>query len=294
VLSTDDLPKFGPAGADPPPASNPVIISQDFFYAGVDKPSPQAVEAIRLILSGSTEVSSRFPEIVAWARKGAQQLQLLKARNMSTGQKVGVVVAGAGAVAAIVATGGAAGVAGVAAAGTALTGAGTIASGAAALRSRMVTKLSRAELRRVTYSQRWVRDPVMQIPPGGKRTFSSSRTSGISTAKSRDLSLALGFSHKGRVDIGTQLSKRLSTTVTVSKELAHTSGYEFSNSRSGYYQRVACWYVQHEFAVDALMASSTNAPSPAAQAQGLQWISRESASFTDPYAGQATYHDVRA
>jgi hypothetical protein len=177
---------------------------------------------------------------------------------------------------------------------TAITAAGTVGGSVAAVRSRIVTRRSSAELRRVIYSQRWVRDPVMQIPPGGKRTFSSSRTTGISNAQSKDLSLALGFSHAGRVDIGTQISRRVSTTVTVNKEQADTSGYEFNNNRSGYYQRVACWYVQHEFAVDALVASSASGPSPAPPAQGLQWISRGSASFTDPYAGQATYADVRA
>jgi hypothetical protein len=233
-------------------------------------------------------VSSRFPEAVAWIREGSHQLQLARAQlqGRDPRTRVGVAVVGTGVVAAIVATGG---LAGLPAAAAGLAGG---AVGGYAVRARVLSKLTRVEFRRVVYSQQWVRDPVMQIPPGSKQAFSSSRTIGISTTKSRDLSLALGFKHAGRVDLGADISKRIETTVTVHKEQSDTRTREFMNPRDGYYRRIACWYVQHVLVVDALITSSAGTSSPAALAQSLQWVRRESVSFTDLSAGQDTSVDV--
>jgi hypothetical protein len=282
-ISVDDLPKFGPGGSEPPLTSKPVFISAGFFGAGLSKASPEAANAIRLLVSGQEEVSSRFPEPVAWARDGSHVLQLARAQLQNDPKKtVGAAVLGTGVIAAVVATGG---LAGLPAAAAGLAGG---AAGGFFARNRVLSKLTRVEFRRVVYSQQWIRDSVMQIPPDSKQTFSSSRTIGISATKSKDLSLALGFKHAGRVDLGTDISKRIETTVTVHQEQADTSTQEFSNPRSGYYRRIACWYVQHVFVVDALIASS------AATAQSLQWVPRQSASFTEQYSGQNTYADVPA
>jgi len=286
-VSLDDLPKFGPAGSEPPLTSKPVLISVGYFGAGLGKPSPEAANAIRLLVGGQTEVSSRFPDAVAWAREGSHQLQLARAQLQSDPRKkVGAAVLGTGAIAAIVVTGGIAGLPAVAA------GLAGGAVGGYAARARVLSKLTRVEFRRVVYSQQWIRDPVMQIPPDSKQAFSSSRTTGISSTKSKDLSLALGFKHAGRVDLGADISKRIETTVTVHEEQSDTRTHEFSNPRNGYYRRIACWYVQHVFAVDALITSFAGTSSSAALAQSLQWVPRESTSFTEQYAGQNTYVDV--
>ena len=44
-------------------------------------------------------------------------------------------------------------------------------------------------------------------------------------------------------ELGTQISKRIETTVTVNEERVDTATEEFRNDRSGSYRRVACWYV---------------------------------------------------
>jgi hypothetical protein len=161
-----------------------------FFGAALDKPSLQAAEAIRLLVSDQAEVYSRFPEPAAWIRQGSHQLQLYKAQHQDPRK-----IAGRrrlriwGWVAAVTASLFTAGIAAIVM---------VAVEGIAAFRSRIVAKLNRVEIRRVVYSQRRVRaDPVMQIPPGGKRTFSSSRTVGISSTKSKELSVALGFPRPG-------------------------------------------------------------------------------------------------
>jgi len=298
MLKTEDLPKFGPMGADPPLRSEPVIICRAFFGVPLDRPSPQATEAIRLLVSGQDEVYRRFPEAVQWMREGSHALQLYKAEIQNPRKKAVMVAAGVGAsvglLAAAAATGGLALVPAIATAGAAV--GLRRGSAASALHSRFVSKLSSVEFRRVVYSQQWVRndEPPMQISPGNTQKDTIRQKVGVSRTKSKELSLALGLSNIGRTGLGTQISGRIGTTLTIDEEREVTKEVQVTNDRSGYYRRMAFWYVRHELAVDALIASSAGVSNPAAEAQGLQWIPRDSISFVSPYAGHTTSTDVPA
>jgi len=291
MLGNDDLPKFGPAGAEPPLTSAPVIISQAFFGVRLDEPSVQAAGAIRILSAPGAEVRSRFPEPVEWMNitNWANWVQLYRA---------GTGALGAGWLELAFITG--SNSRGLRLAMDGLIGGRT--RGAWPF-MRLASKLCNVEFRRVVYSQRWVRnDKIIQMSPGETLKRSTSRTVGISSTKSKELSRSLGFSRTGRAGVlQAQISERIETTVTIHEEHQDTQECGLTNDRTGYYRRVACWYVQHEFAVDALIASSVTVDMladpewrPSDEAQDLQWVPRESASFVSPYAGNSTCADIPA
>jgi hypothetical protein len=104
----------------------------------------------------------------------------------------------------------------------------------------------------------------MQISPGNTQKYTIRQMVGVRT-KTKELALALGFGHIGRTGLAPQISSRIETSVTFDEEHEVTQEVAETNDRSGYYRRVAFWYVQHELAVDALIASSAVTSSPTAR-----------------------------
>jgi hypothetical protein len=145
--------------------------------------------------------------------------------------------------------------------------------------------------KRLLYSQYWERDdPVIQLAPGETQVASVQLKSGLTDQVLREFSSSLGLGAKlTAVELSTQLSGRLSRTVTVSTELQTTMTKQLTNSREGYTRRVAVWHVVHSISLYQVATAPVGPPFVSA----FQWIQLQNFEFTGITAPQSSYFDIR-
>jgi hypothetical protein len=143
-----------------------------------------------------------------------------------------------------------------------------------------------SQLRRFTYSQRWVRDdPIVQIPPGVTIEHAASRTVGISETHARELSAALGIKSPSHVNLSAELKRQTSLSISVNQQQTTSQTITLTNDRKNYYRRFALWRVEHSITIHGLTMPYENS---------FQWVSCASMIFfASPTAESVTSSDVK-
>jgi len=105
------------------------------------------------------------------------------------------------------------------------------------------------------YSQLWERDdPVTQLPPGASTEVSVALKLGLTEERAQEVTVSLGI--KVGKSALTSLSKDLSTKsnykVSLTAEKQVTKRQTLTNTRDGFYRRVAIWYVVNRLAAMAI------------------------------------------
>jgi hypothetical protein len=154
-------------------------------------------------------------------------------------------------------------------------------------------KIPEVEIRRLVYSQRWVRqDEIVQVPPGATVEHTTSRIIGISTTRVNELSTALGFAGTiGPLELAARLSERVSIAVNISEQRSTLQSIKLTNDTPDRYRRYALWNVQHQLTVATLRLDTSEEAS--SESTKLRWEQRASTAFvSSPTAESLTYREV--
>lgn len=147
-------------------------------------------------------------------------------------------------------------------------------------------------VKRVVYRQCWQRDdPVVQLVPGETQTYSIQLNSTLTDQALVEFSSNLGLRAKvSAVELSTQLSSRLSRTVTISTGSQTTATKQLTNTRDGYLRRVAVWRVVNSISLYRVAyASEPHLPDPEDR---FEWKQIQYIEFADTSALQSTYLDI--
>jgi hypothetical protein len=152
-------------------------------------------------------------------------------------------------------------------------------------------KANHVEVRRLIYTQRWLRDgEIIQVPPGVTKEHASGRTLGISTTETKEFSAALGLSSANPAKISTELTRRIGVSVSVTEQRSISDTVRLANDTSDRYRRYALWNVQHHFVIDALTLDQQDGEGDESM---LRWEPRTSPCFVmSSIAESMTYCEV--
>jgi hypothetical protein len=149
-----------------------------------------------------------------------------------------------------------------------------VAVAAAAVGKKLSSGGERAELRQLWCAKRWQRqDPIAQLAPGSTSTKKITMTTGIASAETRELSLSLGLKGNiGPAELNSQLSSRLSRTLTLSEQHQSSEEITLANDRPEYYRKFAIWHIEYTVVIDALVVVNDS----------LRWDRRIETAFASP------------